>query len=385
MIFHSGVPEYPYLLRYLTYGALTRGKQSAFDHKYFSKRHFPASAGYGFLEQKDSSFGAIPIRYEAIDTSLDNLLESSNTLTFLVVKDGKITYERNFGQVTTTTPLLNFSITKTMVASLIALAVRDGLIKSINDPIGNYLQDVPEFVRQRTLQSLMDMETGIRYTTDRKPSSDMVRMWFHRDIRALLKYIQPVEESNMFLYNDLHLHLLMYLLEQLVGDVSDYFYKKLWQPLSPESDAFWGLDSSSSGFLKGDGGFVASARDLARFGMLYLNNGMYNGKQVLPFEWCNAMGKLGNSRMDKEYFDLYRQKGHAWYNQCFINERTWYRNFWWQIDQGKERNDFFAMGILGQFVYVSPSTKTVIVRQGNSWGLDGWWPGILEGIVNCER
>ena len=381
MIFHSGVPEYPYLLRYLTYGAITRGKQSAFDHKYFSKKHFPAVAGDNFPEQKDLSIGEIHIQHAAIDSTLDKLLETSDTLTFLVIKNGKIAYERNLGMATTATPLLNFSVTKTIVSSLIAIAIHDGLIKNVNDPIGSYLHDVPLFARQRTIQSLMDMETGIRYTTHRKPSSDMIRMWFHSDIRSQLKNLKRAEESNMFLYNDLHLHLLMYLLEHLVGDVSDYFYKKLWKPLSPETEAFWGLDSTSSGFLKADGGFVASARDLARFGLLYLNNGMVEGKQILPFEWCNHMGKQGKSRIDKEYFDLYRQKGHRWYSQCFQHERTWYRNFWWHVDQGKERNDFFAMGILGQFVYVSPSTNTVIVRQGNSWGLDGWWPAIFEQIA----
>ena len=382
MKFHSGVPEYPYLLRYLTFGAITKGKQSAFDHKYFSKKQFPASGCRSFQEQIDESIGTFHVKQGTIDCSLDLLLEQSDTLTFLVVKDGVVRYERNFGKATTSTPLLNFSITKTMVASIVAIAINEGLIKSINDPIGHYLHDVPDFVKHRTIQSLMNMETGIRYTTHRKPSSDMVRMWFHRDIRSLLKDLKPVEQCNRFLYNDLHLHLLVYMLEHVVGDVQSYFYSKLWKPLNPQSEAFWGLDSTASGFLKGDGGFVASARDLARFGMLYLNNGVADNQQILPFEWCNDMGKKSNSRMDKEYFDLYRQKGHAWYAQCFQYERTWYRNFWWHISQGKERNDFFAMGILGQFVYVSPSTNTVIVRQGNAWGINGWWPAILEQIAN---
>ncbi len=383
MKFHSGVPEYPYLFRYLAFGAITKGKQSPFDYKYFSKKRFPAVDGARFQEESDASFGQQLISYSEINCSLDTLLDTSDTLTFLVVKDGKVTYERNFGKATTATPLLNFSVTKTVVASIVAIAVNEGLIKSVDDKIGDYLQDIPDFVKQRTIQSLMDMETGIQYTTHRKPSSDMVRMWFHRDIRSLLKSVKPSSNCNTFLYNDLHLHLLMYMLEQVVGDVPSYFYSKLWRPLEPQSEAFWGLDSTSSGFLKGDGGFVASARDLAKFGMLYLNNGRANGQQILPFDWCNSMGKQGISRMDKEYFDLYRQKGHAWYAQCFQHERTWYRNFWWHINQGKERNDFFAMGILGQFVYVSPSTNTVIVRQGNSWGLNGWWPGILEQIANC--
>lgn len=381
MKFHSGVPESPYLLRFLVYGAITGGKQTAFDHKYFSKLHFPSCSGSCFQEQLDENIGQIQIMHESIDCSLDQLLEMSDTLTFLVIKDGKVAYERNFGKATTTTPLLNFSITKTIVASLVATAIDEGLIGSNNDPIGKYLQDVPEFVKARSIQSLMNMETGIRYTTHRKPSSDMVRMWFHPDVRSMLKDLKPAEQSNMFLYNDMHLHLLMLMLEQLVGDVSAYFYSKLWKPLRPESDAFWGQDSSTYGFLKADGGFVASARDLARFGLLYLNNGVADGKQILPFDFCNSMGKQEGSRTDKEYFDLYRQKGHSWYNQCFVNERTWYRNFWWHINQGKERNDFFAMGILGQFIYVSPSTNTVIVRQGNSWGFNGWWPAILEQVV----
>lgn len=126
---------------------------------------------------------------------------------------------------------------------------------------------------------------------------------------------------------------------------------------------------------------MITARDLARFGMLYLNGGVVDGRQVLPADWCNRVGQLENSRTDKEYFDLYRQMGHPWYNQCFKQERTFYRNFWWSINQGKPRNDFFAMGILGQFVYVSPSTNTVIVRQGNRWGINAWWPSILEQLV----
>ena len=92
MIFHSGVPEYPYLLRYLSFGAITRGKQSAFDHKYFSKKHFPAAAGHNLPEQKEPSIGEIHIQHAAINSSLDELLAASDTLTFLVIKNGKIAY-----------------------------------------------------------------------------------------------------------------------------------------------------------------------------------------------------------------------------------------------------------------------------------------------------
>lgn len=381
-IIHAGVPECPYLLRYAAFALRTFATQSAFDHRYFPTTKFSAVGSQSLPIGNEVFSDDIVVNFGGGNMTLSELLSSSDTLSFLVIKDGKIGYERYFGGVDSRTPILTYSVTKSFVASLFAVACSEGLIASLNDPIGKYLPELPSFVHERTIQSLMSMETGIRYTTGKSPNTDMVKMWFYSDIRKLVRRMQPASvPSGMFLYNDMHLHLLMYLLERLVGDVSAYFNEKLWQPMQPENSAEWMMDGTRSGFLKADGGLVMTARDLARFGMLYMNGGLVDGRQVLPAGWCNRVGQLENSRTDKEYFDLYRQMAHPWYNQCFKQERTFYRNFWWNIDQGKPRNDFFAMGILGQFVYVSPSSNTVIVRQGNRWGINAWWPSILEQLA----
>ncbi len=379
---HSGIPERPYLLRYLAFAMRTFATQSAFDHRYFPTVKFSATGGNPLSNDDEVLSDGTVVNFGGVSMPLGELLSSSSTLSFLVIKDGKIVYERYLNGANSQTPILTYSVTKSFVASLLAIACSEGLIASLNDPIGRYLPELPEFVHGRTIESLMGMQTGIRYTTGKSPNTDMVKMWFYSDIRKLVKQIEPAAvPSGMFLYNDMHLHLLMYLLERLMGDVSRYFNEKLWRPLLPENSAEWMMDSTRSGFLKADGGLVVTARDLARFGMLYLNGGLVDGRQVLPANWCNRVGQLESSRTDKEYFDLYRQMEHPWYNQCFKQERTFYRNFWWSINQGKPRNDFFAMGILGQFVYVSPSTNTVVVRQGNRWGINAWWPSILEQLV----
>ncbi|HUX55309.1 MAG TPA: serine hydrolase [Williamwhitmania sp.] len=384
-IIHAGVPERPYLLRYAAFALQTFATQSAFDHRYFPTTKFSSVESQSLPIGNEVFSDDIVVNFGGVNMPLNELLTSSGTLSFLVIKDGNIDYERYFGGVDSRTPILTYSVTKSFVASLLAIACSEGLITSLDDPIGKYLPELPRFVHERTIKSLMSMETGIRYTTGKSPNTDMVKMWFYSDIRKLVRRMQPASvPSGMFLYNDMHLHLLMYLLERLVGDVSAYFNEKLWRPLQPENSAEWMMDGTRSGFLKADGGLVLTARDLARFGMLYLNGGLVDGHQVLPNEWCNRVGQLERSRTDKEYFDLYRQMEHPWYNQCFKQERTFYRNFWWNIDQGKPRNDFFAMGILGQFVYVSPSTNTVIVRQGNRWGINAWWPSILEQLASNE-
>jgi len=384
-IIHSGVPERPYLLRYTAFALRTLASQSVFDHRYFPTTKFSAVGSHTLPSSNEVLSDDIVINFSEGNMPLSELLTSSDTLSFLVIKDGKIGYERYFGDVDSRTTILSYSVTKSFVGSLLAIACNEGLIACLDDPIGKYLPELPSFVHERTITSLMSMETGIRYTTGKLPNTDMVKMWFYSDIRKLVRRIQPATSpSGMFLYNDMHLHLLMYLLERLVGNVSNYFTEKLWLPLLPENSAEWMMDSTRSGFLKADGGLALTARDLARFGMLYLNGGLVGKNQVLTAEWCNRFGQLEDSRTDKEYFDLYRQMGHPWYNQCFLQERTFYRDFWWNIDQGKPRNDFFAMGILGQFVYVSPSTNTVIVRQGNRWGINAWWPSILEQLVANE-
>ena len=233
----------------------------------------------------------------------------------------------------------------------------------------------------RTVQSLMNMESGIRYSHGKSPFDDMARFWLSPDIRKELKSVKPCSYGDgYFFYNDIHLHLLNRIIDSRISDLSVDINHNLWQYLKPTANALFCMDSLSKGFLKMDGGMVIAPYDLAKFGLLYANDGVIHGNQVLDGAWCANLKNSKGVRTDSEYWDLYRRMNHSWY-PILREGRTYYKNFWWGFTQADGPNDIYAMGILGQFVYVSTRNNVVIVRQGNSWGVKGWWPYIFEELA----
>jgi CubicO group peptidase (beta-lactamase class C family) len=113
----------------------------------------------------------------------------------------------------------------------------------------------------------------------------------------------------------------------------------LWGPLGAEADASWSLDSNSSGFEKMESGFNARAVDFARFGLLFLNKGVVDGKQVVPEQWVDDATKAINTNDPNE--------GYKYFWRLYPN------------------NQFAAAGNKGQYVLVAPDQQTVIVRLGS--------------------
>jgi len=141
--------------------------------------------------------------------------------------------------------------------------------------------------------------------------------------------------------------------------VSEYMSTRLWQPLGPQSDASWNLDSDESGFEKLESGLNATARDYARFGLLFLHGGRWNGNRVVSEDWVRA----------------------ATAAQSATNYESSYGYFWW-VDAERPRN-FYALGNYGQYIYVAPGAETVIVRTGSDWGMDNdRWLGIFRDVTD---
>lgn len=381
MAINSFVPESPYLLRYLAFALATGAKQSVFDHRYFSGIKMCGCKDKYLQKEINRGIGENLVEVKGESVTLDKLLANSDTLTFMVVKDGKVVYDYYADGVTPETPLLAYSVTKSFFSTYLAHLIDNNLF-TLSDELRKYNAKLPPFVGVRTVQSLMNMESGIRYSHGRTPEKDMVRFWFTPNIRKSLSCIHPLKEmETRFLYNDIHLHLLYKLADTIVSDVPTDFKQLLWKSIGMSHDGFFTVDSSSNKWLKVDGGLAVTAHDLAKFGLLYLNDGFANGRQIISPEWCQNVKSSEGVRRDLEYYDLYRQMNHRWY-PIFKQGRTYYKNFWWGIEQENQKlNDIFAMGILGQLVYVSSENGVVIVRQGKSWGIEGWWPSIFEKLV----
>lgn len=377
----SRVPDSPYLLRYLAFAFATRAKQSVFDYRHFPVKVFKSDEAVALEYALEPHVGRIHINQNRISQSLDELVRESDTLSFVILKDGKVAYEYFADGVCSRTPMLCYSITKSIFASYLSLLDANGVI-SLSDVLSKYHSQLPDFIGGRTVQSLMNMESGIRYTHGKSPFADMAKFWLSTDLRKELKGIKPSRyDDRYFYYNDIHLHLLNRIIDSRISDLAVDINHSFWQHLKPTSNALFCMDSLQNGYLKMDGGMVVAPYDLAKLGLLYANGGAIHGKQVLTSEWCANLKSSDGARTDSEYWDLYRKMNHSWY-PILRDGRTYYKNFWWGLKQDEGPNDIYAMGILGQFVYVSTRKNVVIVRQGNSWGVKGWWPYILEELAS---
>jgi CubicO group peptidase (beta-lactamase class C family) len=301
------------------------------------------------------------------DRAFDEFLRGTGTLGFVVLDDDLLVYERYFGGADRQTRQTSFSVAKSFVSALIGIAIDEGLIGSVTDPVTEYLPELserdPRFERI-TLRDLLTMSSGIRYEEQSLPLpwGDDVDTYYGTDLRDLgLSATQIVRPPGQeWLYNNYNPLLLGLVLERATGtSVSDYMATKLWQPLGAEADATWSLDSEGSGFEKMESGLNATPVDYARFGELFLHAGEWNGQRIVSEDWVREATSADVTT---------DPAGH-------------YQYFWWIDTQRPDR--FYALGNFGQYIYVAPDAGAVIVRTGRDWGVENdTWLSVFREVAD---
>jgi CubicO group peptidase (beta-lactamase class C family) len=301
------------------------------------------------------------------DRAFDEFLRGTGTLGFVVLDDDLLVYERYFGGADRQTRQTSFSVAKSFLSTLIGIAIDEGLIGSVTDPVTEYLPALserdPRFERI-TLRDLLTMSSGIRYEEQSLPLpwGDDVDTYYGTDLRDLgLSATQIVRPPGQeWLYNNYNPLLLGLVLERATGtSVSDYMATKLWQPLGAEADATWSLDSEGSGFEKLESGLNATPVDYARFGELFLLAGEWNGQRIVSEDWVRE-ATAADVTTDPA--------GH-------------YQYFWWIDTQRPDR--FYALGNFGQYIYVAPDAGAVIVRNGRDWGVENdTWLSVFREVAD---
>jgi CubicO group peptidase (beta-lactamase class C family) len=301
------------------------------------------------------------------DRAFDEFLRGTGTLGFVVVDDELLVYERYFGGADRQTRQTSFSVAKSFVSTLIGIAIDEGLIGSVTDPVTEYLPELSERdprYERITLRDLLTMSSGIRYEEQSLPLpwGDDVDTYYGTDLRDLgLSATQIVRPPGQeWLYNNYNPLLLGLVLERATGtSVSDYMATKLWQPLGAEADATWNLDSEGSGFEKLESGLNATPVDYARFGELFLHAGEWNGQRIVSQDWVRE-ATAADVTTDPA--------GH-------------YQYFWWIDTQRPDR--FYALGNFGQYIYVAPDAGAVIVRNGRDWGVENdTWLSVFRQVAD---
>jgi CubicO group peptidase (beta-lactamase class C family) len=304
---------------------------------------------------------------------LDEFLRGTDTLAFLVVHRDRLAYERYFDGATRESLQTSFSAAKSFVSTLVGIAIEAGLIGSVEDPVTDYLPELaardPRF-RQITLRHLLTMSSGIRYREGGFPwpFGDDTYTYYGVNLRDVALNRTRIEQPPglAWQYNNYNPLLLGLVLERATGtSVSDFMARRLWQPLGAEAAATWNLDSERSGFEKMESGLNARPVDYARFGLLFLHKGEWNGRRIVSEDWVRA-ATGADPTTDQAYYHGYRY-------------------FWWLDVERPGR--FYALGKYGQYIYVAPDADAVVVRFGRDWGVDNitWLATFRDVADQLER
>jgi len=312
---------------------------------------------------------------------LARVLADTGTTALLVVNGGSLIWEHYPRGDIREQPQRCFSVTKSVASALVGMAVADGAIDSIEAPIGRWLPDLRDAgARDLTIAHLLEMRSGIRFREGMLPWHDEPQTYYATDLRQRV-LTRPVTDpvGAFFHYNDWHPLLLSLLLERASGESVTARLQRLWNDLGAEHPASMMVDRADRDGLEHlESGLTATALDLAKFGQLYLQDGVWHGRRLLPAGWVESTTSPAGARSDPAWFDHYRAR--PW-GRFLSTGRYDYRRMWWghRVDSGA--HDFFAMGVLGQHVYVSPDTASVVVRLSSRFPPGTWWAPILRAIA----
>ena len=290
---------------------------------------------------------------------LEGFLEKTSTNALLVIKDGRIVQEIYRNGSDENTCFISFSMAKSYVATLIGIALSEGKIKSLDDKVSVYLPELKDSgYADPTIRDLLRMRSGVDWLEVYKFGSDTQLTYVHNNSLVAYKFRwcdyaageskrggKPGEKFN---YSTLDTSVLGCLLERVVGMTgSQYMTEKLWKPVGMEHYAYWIMDGPDSVGREFYGaGFNATLRDYGRFGLMMLNKGVANGKQVVPAGWVTE-----STVPDKGY------------EPTAEGAPFGYQYQWWTVPGS---DAYMAIGLHHQYTYIDPKNKTVIVKLSHT-------------------
>jgi CubicO group peptidase (beta-lactamase class C family) len=275
----------------------------------------------------------------------------------------------------------SFSAAKSFVSALVGIAINDGSIKNVNQPITDFIPELKTNdlrFSKITIEHLLNMRSGILFKESYfNPFGNVAKSYYGRNLLGQLKQLKIKSDPDKeFEYVSENTQLLAFIVERATGKkIPEYLQEKIWKPLGMEYDATWSIDSKGSKEAKAFCCLNACARDYAKFGRLFLNKGIWNGQQIVPTEWVKK-----STEVDQNTKDLYYTY-QWWHNNEWVKlsdtskvstADSLHMEYSTSKDGKKSRyllkpmHDFFADGFLGQFIYVYPSKNIIIVRLGKS-------------------
>ena len=316
----------------------------------------------GAVVTEDRTNGAIKINYSSyfptdgwLTSSPEEQGISSYTLTkllneikdqqlpqdsLLVTRNGYLVSETYFYPTQQDTKHMLFSCTKSVVSALCGIAIEEGYIEGADQPVLSFYPeldtaDADPNLKKMTVEHLLTMTAGL----NRLDGIDQNELNTAKDLPAYVLALPMFEEPGAsFYYDNFAPHILMGILNRATGkNVEEYAKEKLFGPLGI-TDYVWSTDQN--GLQNGGYGIEMTPQDMAKFGYLYLKDGKWEGKQIVPRDWVQSSGEAKVKNGDRGY-------GYLWWIEPNIN-------------------GFSAQGANGQMIFVMPDYNAVVVITGSA-------------------
>ncbi len=277
----------------------------------------------------------------------EQFLDRTFTNALLVMKDGRIVSEIYRNNTDDRTRFMGWSMTKSITSILVGCALQEGRIRSLDDPITSYLPELKGGGYDgATIRQILQMRSGVDYEERYDFAHPGIAARNHE--RSLVENVTRFADmartigrahppGEVFQYKTLDTAVLGWLLERVSGGstIAAYAAQRLWEPLGAERDGFFIMDGAPGVGREFNGaGFNATLRDFARVGLMMLQDGKANGRQVVSPEWV------------REATRAHEGPGPGYGYQ------------WWIPND----HAFQALGLQGQYIFVDRATRTVVVK-----------------------
>ncbi|WP_170141616.1 serine hydrolase domain-containing protein [Tenacibaculum lutimaris] len=274
----------------------------------------------------------------------DYLDKETETTAFMVIKNDSILYEKYYEGYKRDSISNIFSVSKSVTSLLMGIAIDEQIIESVNNPITKYIPELSKANKtfdKLTIEHLLNMRSGLKFSeTYSNPFDEVSKLYYGKNQIKQISKLEFIHEPGTFHdYQSVCTTLLGIAIERASGkQLGKYLEEKLWKPLQMENNATWSLDDMVRKNTKAFCCLNTTAIDLAKLARLVLNKGKFNGKQIVSDKWVEKLTKANKTN------DCYQ---YQWYSyEC--------------------SDDYYALGILGQIVYIVPNEDLIIIRLGKS-------------------
>ena len=292
------------------------------------------------------------------DQNLLDALEYYETDGLIILKNDTILYENYWHDNNQKSQHISWSVAKSFLSALIGIALERGQIESINDPVTKYLKDfVTTGYDNVSIKNLLQMSSGVRFNEDYADyNSDINRFGrtisFGTSMREFAKSLENEKPQGTYNhYVSIDTQMLAMLLEEVTNkSITQNLQEEIWNKIGMEHDAYYMVDNT--GMEVALGGLNATLRDYAKFGLLYLQRGFWDGQEVVPSKWVDASHRI--------------EDDHLMPGDNINSSSYWGYGYQWWIP-GFPDDEYMASGIYNQHIFIDPINEVVIAKTSSNY------------------